>query len=371
MTGLLNGVAEIAARGFQWWTSELADLLPGRMSSKLPNHQADVTVGIDAKGTFVSLDTAKRGDPSMAAQNGDASEIAEALGRLALARPDAAVQLRLPSTACFERHVDIPASARRQAKSILELDLERSTPFKIADVYVAETYAPAAGRKGWITASQFIVKRKAAEKAIAALDGLGLKTGSIDCWAADGKAPVPVNFLSTASPQPPPYSTRPVLAMCLLAVALSASAAWIAISRREAALAELEREVSVVRVKADAQRQTQSAADETYRAIVAVRAWKVAHISSVEILNELTRLLPDDVTLNDFKREGDTIDIAGLAKSVAAAIPILERSAMFNDALLTAPVTFDAATDRERLILRLKLRRTPKTAALPSAEVPQ
>ena len=383
MSGVLGGVADIAARGFQWWTSELASLAPGlgaALGAGSPLSQgsasaADIIVNLDAKGALHSVNPLKRGHVKRGREiaalddTSDEASVLAALERLAQLRPGSDVCLRLPYSACYERHVEIPATARRQAASILMLDFERATPFKLSDVFVSHTLAPLAARKGWLSVSQFVVKRKLTEIAIGRIEDLGLKAACMDCRTSDGKSSLPLNFLSTLDVSGAPSSSRrPLLLMTVLALMLAGCASWIGLSHREAALQSLEEQVSAARGKAEKRLAEQSAAETARSQVHAVRVLKLSRPLAVEIVNELTRLLPDDVTLNDFKIEDDTVDFAGLAKSSAAIIPVLERAEMFKDAALTSPVTFDVNADKERFSMRLKLRRSWRSASVSAAE---
>ena len=83
---------------------------------------------------------------------------------------------------------------------------------------------------------------------------------------------------------------------------------------------------------------------------------KLGQVPAVEVLEELSRLLPDTVWLTDVRIEGDAVDIAGLAKSGAALPPLFVGSALFADAALTAPVTLDQREDKERFSLRIRIK---------------
>jgi general secretion pathway protein L len=367
MTGIVGSLAGIAARGMQWWMAELAGLLPFRTATGTSDSDADAIVAVNAMGEFVALNLNNRFGRSIdTSSDGSDAQIADALGTLVKARPTARVRVILPFAACFQRQVEIPAAAQRQARSIMALDLERSTPFKPADVYIVHTFVPSKGRRGWLTASQHIVKRKFADLAVARIQELGLTVDGIDVASADGMSRLGVNVLAdqAAGPETAP-SHSPFVLFAVLTMTLVASAAWIGLDRRQAALDDLVRDVNAERVKAESVRSRQSAVDAVLGAAQAFRVLKSGQAASVEILNELTRLLPDDVALSDLKMDADAVEFSGLANSSAAVIPILERASMFKDALFTTPVTFDAATGKERFSLRLRLRHSLKTAAAP------
>lgn len=373
MPGMLGDISTLGRRGWTWWTSELAAMVPGRAAFAVNHPAVAAVVSVDGDGGLQILDEPRRGRGNRDGE-GDAAGGRGALLRLARTRPGASVRLQLPAEALFVRHVAVPAAARSDAGAILALDLERSTPFRSKDVYVAHTLAPASGRKGWWQATQYVVKRKFADRAIAEVQALGIDVGSVDGINAESNAPLNVDFLQAARAgvASKPGRVMP-LAMIALSAGLALSAAWIAITRREAALDQLHQTVAVARGKADVARQMQAADDAARQKVTAVRALKMQRPAMLEIINELTRLLPDDVVLTDLKIDGDTIEFTGVAKSAAAMTALLEKSAMFSGAQQTAPVTFDANVNKERLGLRLRLRHAPKTASVsvPQEEAPQ
>jgi general secretion pathway protein L len=83
---------------------------------------------------------------------------------------------------------------------------------------------------------------------------------------------------------------------------------------------------------------------------------KLAQVPAVEVLELLSRVLPDSVWLTDLRIAGDTLDITGLAKSGAALPSLFVGSALFSDAALTAPLTLDPREDRERFSLRVRIK---------------
>jgi general secretion pathway protein L len=365
MSGILNSITETTARGYHWWAGELRSVVPGRRTAGASRLAVDAIVCADAQGNFISV---RRLSNSRVAggqfEAPSAVNVNDALAQLARAQPNTRIGIMLPFAACFERRIEIPASARRQAEAILGLDFERSTPFKMSEVYTAHALAPARTKKGWLTASQYIVKRKIAENAIASFEALGLKVECLDLWSVDGKSPIGLNFLVGSRGSPVPVrSRRPRALMAAVIAGLTISAVWTGLTRRESALASLEHDVSLARKAAEAVRGDRAVLEVARQNIEAVRALKRGQPSSVEIINEITHLLPDDVVLSDLKIDHDTVEFSGLTASSAAIVPILERSVAFRDVVFSAPVTFDGAAGKERFSLRLHLRRPLRTLA--------
>jgi general secretion pathway protein L len=145
-------------------------------------------------------------------------------------------------------------------------------------------------------------------------------------------------------------------ALAALAVLLLVSAVLLTLSRYESALGEIQARIAQTRIEAAAVRQVLERSDAAVADLGRLQKLKREHIPAIQVLEELTRLLPDTVWLSDFRLEGDTLDISGLAKSGAALPPLFERSAIFADAVLTAPLTLDPREDKERFSLRVRIR---------------
>jgi general secretion pathway protein L len=370
MTGIIGSITETTARGYRWWAGELRSFLPGRRTAGTARVAIDAIVCADTQGNCVSVQRLSKGRAAAAQfDNPSGFDAAEALTQLARAHPKAKIGILLPFAAFFERRIEIPASARRQAGAILALDFERSTPFKMSEVYSAFALEPAKTNKaktknGWLTASQFIVKRRIADRAIASVEDLGLKVVCLDAGSADGASPIGLNLLAISSGAAMSAgSRRPHALMIAASAGLLISAVWIGLSRREVALASLEHDVVLARQAVETVRGARAAAEDVRQNILAVRAFKMGQPSTVEIINTLTHLLPDDVVLSDLKIDRDAVEVSGLTASSAAVVPILERSAAFRDVVFSAPVTFDAVAGKERFSLRIHLRRSLRTLA--------
>jgi len=139
----------------------------------------------------------------------------------------------------------------------------------------------------------------------------------------------------------------------------------LSLSRYEAALGEVRAETARLRIQAAGVRDAMERSAAAVADLARLQRMKLGQVPAVEVLEELSRLLPDSVWLTDLRIEGDVVDVTGLAKSGAALPPLFVGSALFTDAALTAPVTLDQREDKERFSLRIRIR--PPTAPQPAA----
>jgi general secretion pathway protein L len=75
----------------------------------------------------------------------------------------------------------------------------------------------------------------------------------------------------------------------------------------------------------------------------------------VDVLNELTVLLPDSTWLQQLEVKGRTVHIRGVSDSAASLIALLESSPMFENPSFQSPVTQEGAGPKERFHVAVEL----------------
>jgi general secretion pathway protein L len=84
-------------------------------------------------------------------------------------------------------------------------------------------------------------------------------------------------------------------------------------------------------------------------------------IGEVEILKELTQVLPSTVWIWQYRFSGKEIEISGFADSASELIPLLDKSPLFEKVEFLAPVTKErerrigAEKERERFKIKMRL----------------
>jgi Tfp pilus assembly protein PilN len=90
-------------------------------------------------------------------------------------------------------------------------------------------------------------------------------------------------------------------------------------------------------------------------------------IPKVEILRELTQLLPDTVWIWNFKYSGKEVEISGFADSASELISLLDKSPLFEKVEFLAPVTKQRdrriGGDKEKERFKIKLRLEGRSGA--------
>ena len=115
-------------------------------------------------------------------------------------------------------------------------------------------------------------------------------------------------------------------------------------------VSELKKQVrSIEALQEEARKAEQVAA-----AITGIRA---GDISKLKLLEELTRIIPEDSFLTEFyyKAGEKKISLTGFAASASKLVPLLEESPLFESVKFTSPITSDKRTGKERFRLEMNI----------------
>jgi general secretion pathway protein L len=258
----------------------------------------------------------------------------------------------------------LPARAQRDADSILALDLERATPFRAGDVYTASIIEDGPSAAGKVRARQVIARRSEIDSVRAALQPLGVEISEVDCWDVTGRLPMPINLLGSATE--PGADARKgaglLTLLALLCAGLGGYMLWVTYDKYERALATLRAETDRAKREAQNVRRTLDDGRAVLGEFAALEKMKRTRTPAVVVLDEVTKLLPDAAWVSEFRIEDDVVELTGLAKGATALPQVFERSVMFSDAALSAPLVFDQREERDRFSLKMKLRATVPAA---------
>jgi general secretion pathway protein L len=372
MRDFLQALTTYSKRAFDWWASELLSVFPDSIKSVFSSDQSDLTL-YHAGGRFrivrpnhVPLTDGPRDHLSL---ESDEALIWPILTELAERRPPGRICILLPHSACLERTFSVPKAAFGDLDRIVRLELERATPFKAADVFSAHMAARSADHRSTLSVRHFIAKRETIAAIQSRIQNTGVDIVKINCLDKDGHTPLPINFLGEVAHAElrNPRMSAALAALCLV---LAASAVATAAFRSKIALAELETQAAEARTQWQQKQEVAKSSLAKHDEVRAVATLRAKYVPTVLILDELTRILPDDVHLSDFKIAQGAVVIGGFASETARLISILETSSLFTDAALAAPVTTDPTTDNERFSIRFRLKSNPAPAPAPPEEEP-
>lgn len=263
--------------------------------------------------------------------------------------------LLLPAATGLRRRLTLPAAAAERLRDVVSFEIDRQTPFGAdAVAFDARVLGRRAG-DGQLDVELVVVPRTALQPHLDALGPLAGLLAGIDLADASG-VPLRVNLLA---PERRRQRSDPArawnLALILIAILAVGLALWQMLANRRAAADAFEqsvdaRAVDARRASALRQRLLDAVAGQTY-----LDQARAGRPTAIEIIDELSRRLPDHTYLEKLAIENDKILLIGLSSDASSLVQRLEGSKLWRAAALAGAVQPDPRTRRDRFTLTADL----------------
>ena len=270
--------------------------------------------------------------------------------------------LLLPSASALQRRLLLPAAAAERLRDVVGFEVDRQTPFTAESVRFD---ARVLGRRadGQLDTELIAVPRARFDAALAELGGLAGSLAGVDASDASG-LPLGVNLLP-AEIRRDSHDTMRTWNWVLAAIALLGIgvAFWQVLDNRREAAEAFARQVEARAAQARAvATQRQQLVDIVEGAAFLDRA-RAARPTTVEILDELSRRLPDSTYLEKVGIEGDRLLLIGLSPEASALVGRMEGSRLWRAPALSGALQPDPRTRLDRFSLTADLSTAPTPAA--------
>jgi general secretion pathway protein L len=360
--GRLHARLQPGAGGFfAWWGRSLAAWLPARWRAALGLGRDRLLLGQDADALQVRLETsdAVHGtvirDLGRVPATGDQAFDTDPLQPLLNpAIADLARWLVLPAAAGLRRHLVLPAAAAERLRDVVSFEIDRQTPFPLDAVAFD---ARIVGRRddGQLDVELVAVPRAALQPRLDALGPVAGTLAGVDLADSVG-VPLGVNLLPPAQRRraSDPWRTWNWV-LAAVAVLMLALGLWQVLENRRDAADSFQRAVdarSGEARRAAAQRQLLL---ETVAGQAFLDQRRSGRPTAIEIMDELSRRLPDNTYLEKVGIENDRLTLIGLSSEASALVGRLEGSKLWRAPALTGALQPDPATNRDRFTLTAEL----------------
>ena len=262
------------------------------------------------------------------------------------------VELVLGSGKFLLRPMELPARATEFIDGIVRAQIDRLTPWSAAEAVFGCTPPVGAG-SGKIMTTIAAAPRATAEPYVAALSAL--KASSVAIFAAApeaGAAPIKVferQAHAALERSRVSGSLRLVLAGTALLAVLAVLGDTVAGQYFDNRRAELNGELTARRLAL----RLDGNGDRSPIAALAHR--KNQTQASVIVLEELSRILPDNTYVTELRIDGNTVQIVGLTDDAPSLIRLMEQSSHFTRATFFAPTTHAPSERGDRFHVEAKL----------------
>ncbi|WP_313929284.1 PilN domain-containing protein [Pseudoxanthomonas sp.] len=260
----------------------------------------------------------------------------------------------VPAGMALRRRLLLPAAAADRLRDVLTFELDRQTPFA-ANEACFDARVLTVRADGQLEVELAVVPTAAFT---AGLSGLGALAGGMagaDVEEADGTV-LGLNLLpepARVSRQAPQRGLH--LALAAVAVVAIWFAAWVVLDNRRAAADAFAAQVDL---RADAARQVAAQRQQLVDLVAGttvLNQTSARRPTALEVMDDVTRRLPDNTYLEKLAIEGDRLTLIGFSPEASGLVARLQGSPLWRNPALSGALQPDPRTRMDRFTLTAEL----------------
>ena len=258
-----------------------------------------------------------------------------------------------PDNLLLKKRLAFPKAAAGSLRQVLAFEMNRQTPFSAEQVYFDYRLEGETGADK-IQLELYLAPKKQLDAWLELLSGWGVTPDAIrPAREARGDA---LNLIPPeARPGRPGGADQILLWLAGAVFVLSVMALYAPVINQQRHIASLEAGIATHRTAAQ---QLQALRQEQARLLAETRFLtdkRGAEPPGLELLREITRIMPADTWLMRLVMEAGELQLIGESGDAAALIPILEASAYFDNAEFRSPITRNTASGKDRFHMAARL----------------
>jgi general secretion pathway protein L len=338
-----------AGQFFQWWGQELSELMPAQFRARMQYARrrllmqvgdGEIALSIEDAEAIQSLDSFSTvQDPQLQQQR-----VRELLQQHELT--EVSRDLLLSEADVLRTEVIMPLAAEANLGQALAYEMDRHTPFSAEEVFYCWKILNRDRDANQVHFELFVTPREPVEVQLELLKRLGLKPTGIDVTGPNGL--LGINLLPQAMRQRivnKQVRLNWVIAATTvtLLVFVMAQSLWL----REHQVEAITEAIDGVRAEALAVQQIRKQIDDASEAAGFMQSHKIQNGYKVEVLAELTRILPADTFLDRLSLHAETTQMQGKSDNAQGLIELINDSPYFENASFRGPTRLDNRSRKE------------------------
>ncbi len=347
---------------WQWWIAELQELIPDKVWRWFQLQRSVVLVQVTHDELLVSRYFEDRPDDikyqKIAIEQLNQRMVSEVL----LGDLDSSLTrliLCLPQKKVLVKKLRLPQVLAQNLRQSLQFEIDRYTPFQAHQVYFDCQVVQHLADKQQIDVLLILAPKTLVTGCMERLDQYGFRLDGIDVakvepW--DGRQQHQVNLLPKEDlPERKKTWDGLNLVLSLIIVVLLGIAIGVPIWNQDQTQQQLEAELLIATKAAKQANHLRNQMDEIMQKMQFVLQKKQQQPTTIEALNELTLLLPDNSWVHFLEQDGTEIRMQGKSPEASALLAKMEQSRYFHQAKFRSPITRDSKTGLERFHLSMEL----------------
>ena len=333
-------------RGFwRWWSGELVELLPDNLQKAIMLRQQKLYVEAESDTLLLSLGN-HAAQREVLRLSLDASDAEDA----DIPREVQQTIFLVPDDKVLAKRISLPAAAEENLREVLGFEMDLHTPFEAAEVYYDYTVVGRDSARQQVNVDLVYAPRDAVDALVDGAASLGIRTDVVTCRRRDNANLQPVNLLPQEKRRGRRFDVRNLnLALTALLAVLLVAAITIPIVQKNRAIAEVEAQVQAAAATAREGAALRQDLEKMAAASQFLVEKKASDVMIVEVIDEISRILPDHTWIARLDLSGTELQIQGQSSASSSLIKIIESSPWFENARFASPVVQIAGTDNDRV----------------------
>ena len=338
-----------------WWYAELVSVLPDNVREVL-EHPPEQLLVIKNGGELefyrqigedreLLISQPLPGDAEV-----DASQLRAILDQFDEDKPRVVVGIE--SDSVLTKNINFPAAATENLRQVIGFEMDRHTPFKAGDVYYdCSVLGPVDAAGAQVSVELALVPRERLNALLTAVRDRGLVIDAVDILG-DDFVPAGRNLLPLAE-QPRRGNRRLRLNLALAAVVLVLlyGVMWQSVAQRESALDQYQQRLEEVRKEARSVADIRKTLEDQRAAKDFLKSRRQTASAFVEVLNEVTNIVPEDTWLQRLQLRDGELQLTGQAPESSRLIQLLGESEFLREPSPRGSIPRDPQTGKERFTI--------------------
>jgi general secretion pathway protein L len=253
------------------------------------------------------------------------------------------------------KSITLPLVAEENLREVLGFEMDRQTPFSLEQVYYDHILSARNSKTSTLSLELVVTPRQYLDELITKLADIGFQLHQVSICRDSGQAEA-INLLPEQARKHRPDSARYLnLALGVVVLVLLLGAIALPLINKLHVINTLEARAELATAKAEVIQRLRAEVEQLGAGSRFLVEKKQATPLALEIIDELTRLLPDDTWINRLDIKGQEVEIQGQSASAAALIPLIESSDRLRNPRFRSPVTQLPGSNNERFHLSAEL----------------
>ncbi len=358
-----NVLIKRAEQFWNWWLSELLGIFPPHIQDKLQRRGAcliaelcddQYSIRYGSRGNLNQVTSFNAEDTLQAERSDFQAELSK------YARKADDIILLLPSRLMLSKRISLPSATEGGLANVLRFEMDRHTPFTAEQVYYGYRIAERDPKNQRIHVDLKLMPRDTLDPFLTQVRSFGINPTVVA--PADDKSDhlYSVNLLPEAL-RPGGRKGKSNRLQLVALVLLLILAITLPVIQQEARVETLRSEIQGPKALAE---EAQAISAEL-KTLMDSRKFLIEKKNSdpsvLQLLDELTRLMPDHTWISRFEVRGTEVKLQGESREASALIGLLEGSGYLTDVRFSSPVTSNPRTQKERFVILAQLRKEERS----------